>query len=88
MKILKKITIFIFLTVVFVVPFVINAQPTPIPPATPTQTTKITGSIPNPFNCGGQSNCTLMTFITTVLNNVVMPVAAVAVVVWIIWAGF
>jgi len=42
--------------------------------------------ITNPVNCG--DNCTIMTLITLILNNVIMPIAAVAVVLWIIWAGF
>jgi type IV secretory pathway VirB2 component (pilin) len=49
-------------------------------------------TIPNPFNCGSQSStgapCDLTTFITTVLNSVVMPLAAMVAVVFIIWAGF
>ncbi len=46
--------------------------------------------INNPFNCGtaGAGNCTLMTLITSILNGIVMPIAAVAVTVWIVWAGF
>lgn len=45
--------------------------------------------IPNPFNCGGAGgNCTLMTLINSILNGIVMPIAAVGVTVWIIWAGF
>ncbi len=44
--------------------------------------------INNPFNCGGAANCTLMTLITSILNGIVMPIAAVAVTVWIVWAGF
>jgi hypothetical protein len=44
--------------------------------------------IANPFNCGGASNCSLMTLINSILNGIVMPIAAVGVTVWIIWAGF
>lgn len=45
--------------------------------------------IANPFNCGGNtSNCTIMTLITSILEGIIMPIAAVAVTVWIVWAGF
>ncbi len=43
-------------------------------------------TIPNPLNCG--SSCTLIDFITTILNTIIMPLAGVAAVVFIIWAGF
>lgn len=46
----------------------------------------ISVSFTNPLNCGDK--CTLMGLITLVLNKVVMPIAAVAVVLYIIWAGF
>ena len=77
MKIFKKILFQSLLAITFITPVILFADNT------------IAGSIPNPFNCGGSTtNCDLITFITTVLNNVVMPIAAVAVVVWIVWAGF
>src|ERR1035437_6835034 len=44
--------------------------------------------ISNPFNCGGQSNCDLLTLLTAILNNIIMPVAALACAVWVILAGF
>jgi len=44
--------------------------------------------ISNPFNCGGTSNCTLLTLLTAILNNIIMPVAALACAAWVIWAGF
>lgn len=51
--------------------------------------TSIPVRIANPFNCGGNTtNCSLMTLINSILNNIVMPIAAVAVVMWIVWAGF
>lgn len=46
--------------------------------------TNINVNIPNPTNAGND----LMSILVALLNNVVMPIAAVAVVVWIIWAGF
>src|ERR1035437_7756719 len=49
-------------------------------------------SIPNPFNCAGSANsnggCTLLDLITAVLNNIILPIAAVAAVFFIILAGF
>ncbi len=46
--------------------------------------------ISNPFNCGsaGAGNCTIMTLITSILNGIIMPIAAVGVTMWIVWAGF
>ncbi len=54
---------------------------------TPTEepsVTKISINIPNPTNAGEN----LMEVLTTLLTKVIMPVAAVAVVIWIVWAGF
>src|SRR3989338_1031760 len=65
----------------FIVPFFIYAQPTPTTPPT------VVVKIENPFDCGS-ATCDLMSLITAVLNKIVMPIAAVAVVIWIIWAGF
>ncbi len=42
--------------------------------------------IPNPLDPAIGSD--LISVIKALLNNVVMPIAAVAVVIWIIWAGF
>jgi len=44
--------------------------------------------IQNPFNCGGQPDCTIMTLIVAILEKIVMPIAAVGVVMWIVYAGF
>ena len=46
--------------------------------------TPISANIQNPIKAGDD----LMSVLTALLNNVVMPIAAVAVVVWIVWAGF
>jgi len=45
-------------------------------------------TIPNPFNCGGQANCTLLTLINTILQKIILPIAAVVAVMYIIYAGF
>ena len=46
-------------------------------------------TIPNPFNCGGAlGNCDLLTLLTAILNNVLMPIAAVVAVMYIVFAGF
>jgi hypothetical protein len=50
----------------------------------PPQTT-IQASIPNPLL---NTNGTLLSLITDIINKIVMPIAAVGVVAWIIWAGF
>ncbi|MFA6415473.1 MAG: TrbC/VirB2 family protein [Candidatus Paceibacterota bacterium] len=70
---LKKISIHVLLISLFILPVFVFADNTSIP-------IRIT----NPFK-GGDS---LSELITTVLNNVVMPIAAVVVVIWIVWAGF
>ena len=46
--------------------------------------TTIGAKIENPFKGGDD----LMTLIRTILSDIVMPIAAVAIVCWIIWAGF
>jgi hypothetical protein len=87
MKILKKIGIHLLLLSFLIIPLSLCAMngPTAAPPA---KTTDIPVAIPNPFNCNGVKPCTLMTLITSILNKVVMPIAAVGVVMWIIYAGF
>ena len=81
MKNFKKIKYLILIIVL--VPFLTFAQNgTP-----PDNTTSI--NITNPAKCGGGNDCSdLISLLRAILNNVVMPVAAVAVVMWIIWAGF
>ncbi|MCX6701766.1 MAG: hypothetical protein NTX96_01040 [Candidatus Zambryskibacteria bacterium] len=83
MKILKKISIHLFILSIFIIPVLLYAQATP--------TTPIHIGISNPLKCdsgSGQDCNSLSGLITAILNNVVMPIAAVAVVIWIIWAGF
>lgn len=80
MKTLKIISINSVILTLLVVPFFINAD-TSVPPTT---VTPIKIDIPNPTNAGSD----LMSVLVTLLNKVVMPIAAVAVVVWIVWAGF
>lgn len=87
----KKFSIHLLLLTVFLVPVLLGAQGgNPPPPPTPTPN-PIPIKIDNPFNCGGASasgNCDVMTLILAILNNIVLPIAAVAVTMWIIWAGF
>lgn len=52
--------------------------------ADPTVSTCPSGQICNPFNGGD----TLNQLIVAVLNNVIMPIAAVVSVCYIVWAGF
>lgn len=91
MKTFKKISIHLILVSFLVIPFLINAQAQPTTPPTGAGSNTVKIDIPNPLNCGSASasECgTLTNLITLILNNVVMPIAAVAVVMWIIWAGF
>lgn len=44
----------------------------------------IEATIPNPFKGGDD----LMTFLTAIFQNVIMPIAAIGITVWIVWAGF
>lgn len=77
----KKISIYLLVLSFFITPVFIQAQPTPVPPD---NGTPVKFEIKNPV--AGTS--TLMELIVQLLNNVVMPIAAVAVVIWIIYAGF
>ncbi len=76
-------SLFLLLSLVFVLPIFVSAQGGPIPPNTPPT---IAGTIPNPFNCTG--SCTIIDLITAILRNIIMPIAAVGVTFWIIYAGF
>lgn len=85
---INKVFLGFILTGLFVLPAFIGAQEAiPTTPGTPTNSnTNISVKFNNPLKCG--DNCTLMGLITLILNNVIMPIAAVAVVLYIIWAGF
>jgi type IV secretory pathway VirB2 component (pilin) len=81
----KYISFFLVLFFLIIVPFVMHAQEA------------VSGnsqiiSIPNPFNCGdtsgGTKSCTLLDLITAVLQKIILPIAAVAAVMYIIFAGF
>ena len=81
----KKSQIFITaLLLIFVVaPFALHAQ----------QGLNQQITIQNPFNCGGSNSngsgsCDLLTLLTTILTKIIMPVASLAAVLWVIWAGF
>lgn len=81
-SIFKK-TIFLSITlIILLVPFLVSAQ-NPIPGGN----TTVGLRIDNPFRCTG-NECTLMGLIRAILNNIIMPIAAVAVTLWIVWAGF
>lgn len=74
-------SIFVLMLIIF--PIFTSAQPVP-PPTSPSPTAKVTSTIPNPFK-GGSS---LLSLLDTILSEIVMPIAAVGVIVWVIWAGF
>ena len=83
MKKYKKLLILLLLVLV-ISPVVIFADA-----QTPDTVTNVE-TIHNPFNCGVTDNdkCTLVDLITALLKNIVMPIAAIASVLYIIWAGF
>jgi hypothetical protein len=79
MKIFKQISIHLVILSIFVLPVLIHAQ------GSGNNTNQISIDIPNPAPAAGSD---LISLLYTLLDKVVMPIAAVAVVVWIIWAGF
>lgn len=82
MKNLKKISIHIIVFATLALPLTLMAQSGN--PTVGGGQTSIGASIKNPFNGGND----IMSLIDAILNNIVMPIAAVAVVAWIVWAGF
>lgn len=77
-KIIKKILI----TFTFFLPIISFAQTSPSPSPSPLPTINI--DIPNPAG----PNKDLMSILRLFLNNIIMPIAAVLVVMYIIYAGF
>ncbi len=69
-------------------PVIVSAQGQVNPPSGSTGIINGPVKIGNPFNCNGVSPCTLLTLIRDILSKIVMPIASVAIVVWIVWAGF
>ena len=94
MKNIKKISIHLAVLSFLAIPFFTYADPgTTVPPSggTTIPPTPISIHIPNPLKCTAPTpeECgSIIYLISIILNNVIMPVAAVAVVIWIIWAGF
>jgi len=88
MKILKTLSSSIIIIALFVIPVFVLAQAGGNNSQSQTggNNTTIGVKIDNPLNCG--SSCTLMGLVASILNDIVMPIAAVAVVMWIIYAGF
>jgi hypothetical protein len=78
MKITKKILLHCLILTLFLIPVLALGQ------SQSNGGLNQTVTINNPFNGGNN----LMDFITAILQNVIMPIAAVAVVCYIIWAGF
>lgn len=86
---LKNFSINLVIISILIIPIFIFAQtPGGVNPTNPggvnPSTNNIGINIPNPTNAGND----LMSLLTAILNKVVMPIAAVAVTIWIIWAGF
>lgn len=84
---MKKISFYLLVLLAFTLPVLSFAQ-SPVNPGTAPVSFGL--HIDNPFKCGeaGSESCTLLGLITAILNNIVMPIAAVAVTLWIVWAGF
>ena len=81
-----KVSSHLFILVLFLFPFfAVHADPSATGAITPPSTIKI--DIKNPVKCDPACN-TLISLITLFIDRIAMPIAAVAVVVWIIWAGF
>ncbi len=83
MKNFKKISSFALLLQILLIPGIVLGQSQGTTPGNGNQPLKI--DIQNPLTSG---NSDFMSLLTTILNDIVMPIAAVAVVFWIIWAGF
>ena len=77
-KAMSAITLSILLLFLISVPFITSA-------ATPENTTGTNATIQNPLK-GNPGD--LLTLLQTILQSIVMPIASVAAVVYIIWAGF
>ena len=71
---------------------VVSAQGTGCDPSTGSGCSSsgsgISTTIPNPFNCGGATNCTLDVFLTSIVHNIILPVGGVLAVLAFIWVGF
>ena len=77
---IKKISIHLLILSFLILPVFIHAD---VPPTTGSNSGgNIT--IPNPSKAGND----IMSILYAILDNIVTPIAAVAVVLWIIWAGF
>ncbi len=79
---MKKISIYIILLLTF--PFLVGAISETTPSTNSGSPTVIPINIPNPTNAGSD----LMSVLRALLEKVVMPVAAVLVVMYIIYSGF
>lgn len=82
MSTIKKISISLFLFTMLILPFFVSAQ-FEVNPNTPAETGKKI-EFENPFNGGND----FLSLLTVFLQKIVMPIAAVAVVLAIIWSGF
>ena len=98
----KNFFTYILIVFVFIFPLLLSAEvkfpSNPNVPAIGPGTTPgvngsspgISGIIHNPFNCRGvqDEQCTFIDLLTSILNNIVIPIASVGVVIYIIYAGF
>ena len=83
---IKKISVQVIVLSIFILPFLVHAEG----PGGPSTSSGSNIGIDNPLDCGKTNNndCTLMDLINTVLQKIIMPIAAVGVVIYIVYAGF
>jgi hypothetical protein len=89
-NILKHLFSGTIIIMIFVTPFLLQAVDTTT--NNPDTTTNNPSSGPiviiNPFNCGGQANCTIPDLIKAIVDKILIPIGGVVAVLMIMWAGF
>ena len=77
MTIIKKISLYLAVFLVLIIPVFVYGQDSGTP--------LVSGRIPNPL---ASQNSSLLSLIDDILTKIIMPIAAVFVTIWIIYAGF
>ncbi|MEI6843600.1 MAG: hypothetical protein WCK48_03820 [bacterium] len=90
MKYFKKIAVHILIAFLILLPVILKASTSGGGNTAGGSGTQVKVTLTNPLKCNSnQGDCdTILGLITTILNNVIMPIAAVFCVLWIIYAGF
>jgi Na+/H+ antiporter NhaD/arsenite permease-like protein len=87
MKKLKQISFHLIILLLLIIPVFLHADgEIPTGPTTPNGGTSVIGEIGNPI--GDAAGNDLLSFINAIFENILMPIASVAVVMYIIYAGF